>query len=260
MAYAGAIVDLDGTVYRGDSLLPGARTGISRLRDAGIAILFLSNKAIYRASHYVSLLSDLGIQVEESEVVNSSLVTARFLSERHPNRTVFVVGEEPLIEELRASGLSVTRDPATADVIVASMDREFDYTTLHRVLEAMDDNTLFIATNADRTCPVEDGEIPDAGGMIGAIEGVTGRTVDYVMGKPSPYTIEMATERLGATPVECLMIGDRLETDIKMGEQAGMTTVLVLTGVTDEADLTDESLTPDHVIPTLGDIGRVIDG
>lgn len=254
---AGALVDLDGTVYRGDGLLAGADEGIAALRAHG-PVVFVTNKPIERRDQYRRKLDRLGVPCDRDDVITSATITADFLADRHPDRSVFVVGEDPLREELREADLGVTDDPETAGVVVASMDRQFDYDTLSDALAALDDGTPFYATNPDRTCPVADGEIPDAAGMIGAIEGVTGRDLDRVLGKPSETTVEAATGRLGADPADCLLVGDRLETDVAMGNRAGMTTALVLTGVTDRADLESASVRPDHVVESLAEIGEIL--
>jgi arabinose operon protein AraL len=255
----GAVLDLDGTVYRGESLLPGAAAGIATLREGGVDVLFVTNKPLERRDNYREKLTRLGVPAESDDVLTSSTVTADYLARHHPDATSYVVGEEPLRDELREAGQAVTDDPAETDAVVVSMDREFCYETLTDALDAMDDDTLFVATNPDRTCPVSDGEIPDAAGMIGAIEGVTGRSLDRLMGKPSETMMREAEARIDVDASDCLLVGDRLETDIVMGNRAGMTTVLVLTGVTDRAALAKSSVRPDHVLDTLGDIGEVVD-
>jgi ribonucleotide monophosphatase NagD (HAD superfamily) len=111
-----------------------------------------------------------------------------------------------------------------------------------------------VGTNPDRTCPVEGGEIPDAAGMIGAVEGVTGRRVDPVVGKPSPITLQVALDRLGLPAAECAVVGDRLETDVAMGRAAGLGTILVLTGITRPGDPEIAHWRPDHVVGSLGDL------
>lgn len=267
MTYAGALIDLDGTVYRGDELLPGVADAVAALRRR-MDVLFLSNKAIERRKDYATKLSKMGMETTERDVLNSATITADYLVREFPNGEALVVGERPLVAELEAAGVGVTDSPEDADVVVASMDREFDYETLTDALHALDGDgdeddhrngeTAFVATNPDRTCPVESGEIPDAAGMIGAIEGVTGRELDRVLGKPSETTVTAATNVLGASAEECLMIGDRLETDILMGERAGMTTVLVLSGVTDEATVADAAIDPDYVVDSLADIESVL--
>jgi arabinose operon protein AraL len=224
-----------------------------------VSVLFLSNKAIDRRSVFSTKLNDLGVPADESAVINSASITANYLSKHHPDDAIFVVGEQPLSEELADAALHLTTDPAETDVLLASMDRTFDYETLTDALDAMDGDTTFLATNPDRTCPIEGGEIPDCAAMVGAIEGATGETLDRVLGKPSQTTVDAATDALGVPLERCLMIGDRLETDIAMGERAGMTTVLVLSGVTDRTTLADSDVEPDYVLESIADIDKVIE-
>lgn len=256
--FEGALVDLDGTVYLGDELIPGSDTAIQTLRDRGVSVLFLSNNATKRREDYVGKLTELGISTAIEEVINSASITAAYLSKHHPSDPIFIVGEDPLRDELRKAGLSLTDDPSAATVLLASMDRQFDYETLTASLRAMDTATEFLATNPDRTCPTDRGEIPDCGAITGAIEGATGQQLDRVLGKPSPTTADAATDALGVDPARCLMIGDRLGTDILMGNRAGMTTVLVLSGVTDPEMVERSDVQPDHVIGSLTDIQTVL--
>lgn len=259
-AIEGALLDLDGTVYRGDALVPGADDAIERLRAAGVAVRFLSNKAIDRRSAFSTKLTELGVPADESAVLNSASIAANYLSNVHPDDAVFVVGEPPLCEELADRGLRTTEDPAETDVLLASMDRGFDYATLTAAARALDEATAFLATNPDRTCPVEHDEIPDCAAMVGAIEGATGASLDRVLGKPSQTTVDAAAELLGVPLDRCLMVGDRLETDVLMGERAGMTTVLVLTGVTDRETLEAADVQPDYVVESIADLDRVLGG
>jgi arabinose operon protein AraL len=256
--YEAAVLDLDGTVYLGDSLVPGVDAAIERLRDVVGPVRFLTNKTIARRRDYSEKLTRLGIGADRRHVVNSGWVTAQYVSDQYPDAEAFVVGEAPLVEELRDAGVDTTTD-APGDLVVASMDREFDYDDVDTALRTLDGGDApFLATNPDRTCPTESGPIPDAAGMIGAIEGVTGRTVDEVLGKPSPRMIETTLSEVGVDPTECLMIGDRIGTDILLGERAGMTTVLVLSGVTDRESIPDASADPDYVLESLAGIGDVL--
>lgn len=257
--FEAAILDLDGTVYRGDALVDGADGAIRSLRENGMEVLFVTNKAIDRRRDYSEKLTRLGVPASRDDVVNSGWVTARYVTEHHPDSEAFVIGEPPLVEELHEAGVETTTD-APGELLVVSMDREFDYRKLDLALRTMHAETPFLATNPDRTCPTENSAIPDAAGMIGAVEGVTGRTVDEVLGKPSTTMLETAFDELGVDPGDCLLAGDRLETDILMGEHAGMTTVLVLSGVTDRADLATASVDPDYVVDSLADIGDVLGG
>lgn len=256
--YEAAILDLDGTIYLGDRLIPGAAASVAALRDRGIDVVFLTNKAIDRREKYAEKLTGLGLAASRDDVINSGWVTARYAADRYPDRQAFVIGEDPLVDEVVAAGLTVDqREPG--DLLVVSMDREFTYEKLRLALRTLDNGAPFLATNPDRTCPTAHEPIPDAAGMIGAVEGVSGRTVDRVLGKPSSAVAETALSELGADPSECLMIGDRLETDIEMGTRVGMETVLVMSGVTDRATLADTDASPDHVLDSIADIGAVLE-
>jgi phosphoglycolate/pyridoxal phosphate phosphatase family enzyme len=251
--YRGFIFDLDGTVYLGERLLPGAKAVIPALRADGRRVCFLSNKPIQSREEYAAKLTRLGVPAEVDEVINSSYVVARYLAREAPGARCFVIGEPPLIAELARAGLRPVDGPQ-ADYVVVAFDRTFDYRKLDVALQAVKRyGARLIGTNPDRTCPVEDGEIPDAAGMIGAVEGVTGRKVEPIVGKPSPITLEVALQRLALTPAECAVVGDRLETDITMGKAAGLATILVLTGVTRPGDPAIARWQPDHVIESLED-------
>jgi phosphoglycolate/pyridoxal phosphate phosphatase family enzyme len=252
--YRGFILDLDGTVYLGERLLPGARGAIQALRVAGRRLCFLSNKPIQSRADYAAKLTRLGVPAALDDVINSSYVLARHLAAEAPGARCFVIGEPPLVEELRAAGLAPV-DDARVDYVVVAFDRTFDYRKLDVALQAVKRHgARLVGTNPDRTCPVEGGEIPDAAGMIGAVEGVTGRRVDPIVGKPSPIMLRVALEQLGLPAGDCAVVGDRLETDIAMGRAAGLGTVLVLTGVTRAGDPEIARWRPDHVVGSLGEL------
>ena len=257
MTYRGYISDLDGTIYRGEEVIPGAPQTIAELRRRGCGVVFLSNKPLKRRQAYAEKLTRLGIPTSPDDVINSSLVLARYLAHSEhgmAEATVFAIGEPPLLEELTAAGLRLSNIPEEIEVVIASFDRTFDYQKLNIGFQALRRGARFLATNADRTCPVEGGEIPDAGAIIGALEGCSGRKVEWVVGKPSPLIMEMALERLGLPADACLMVGDRLETDIAMGRRVGMSTALVLSGVTRREDLSHSPIQPDYVLESIADL------
>lgn len=258
MGYEAVIVDLDGTVYNETALIPGAKYGIKTLRSAGVQVQFLTNAAIRSQIHYKEKLNDVGISAASDEILTSGVVTATYLASNHPNCVPFVVGESALREELRGVGLDPTEKPSDADTLVVGLDRDVDYRVLTEALRALDNETRYIATNPDAIRPGEDGQLPSTGAIIGAIEGMTGREPDVVAGKPSDIMAETASERLGVDLSDCLIVGDRLDTDIKMGSETGMTTVLVRSGVTDEDDLRAVGVRPDYIIDSLEDIGTVL--
>ncbi|HXG04919.1 MAG TPA: HAD-IIA family hydrolase [Candidatus Binatia bacterium] len=253
LPYRGWLFDLDGTVYRGEALVPGADAVIAALRDDGRRVAFLSNKPLESRAAYAAKLTRLGIPTAAGDVVNSSLVLARHLGRLDPGAPVFVIGEPPLVAELEAHGFEVRRDHRVRWVVIA-FDRTFDYAKLNTALQAVRGGARLIATNPDRTCPTEEGEIPDCAGMMAAVEAVTGRAVDVVVGKPSPIILEVALERLGVPAAEAAIIGDRLETDIVMGKRGGLGTVLVLSGVTRADDPRIAELAPDLVIRSIAEL------
>ena len=247
----GWLFDLDGTVYLGEALLPGAGETIAALRSAGRRVAFLSNKPLYTRGDYAEKLTRLGIPTTAEEVVNSSVVLARYLRKLDPGAPVFVIGEPPLIGELQEHGFEVRGDADVRWVVIA-FDRTFDYGKLNTALQAVRRHgARLIATNPDRTCPVEGGEIPDCAGMIAAVEAVTGQRVEAIVGKPSPVILEVALETLGVAARDCVIVGDRLETDIVMGRSLGLATVLVLTGVTRADDPRIAEIGPDLVLPAI---------
>ncbi len=262
--FKGFIFDLDGTVYLGDFLIPGADRVIRLLREKGKKVAFLSNKPLQTRGDYASKLTGLGVPVRPDEVINSTFVMAHYLKRSAPQAKLFVVGETPFIEELRRAGFTVTEEPNEIDYVVVAFDRTFDYRKLNIAFQAIKRfGAHFVATNPDRTCPVEGGEIPDCAGMIAAIEAVTEKKVEAIVGKPSPIMIQAVLDVLGLRPEDCILIGDRLETDIKMGKDSGIATGIVLTGVTDEEMLRAIKHTPgqpDFVFQSIADVEDVLIG
>jgi len=255
LPHRGWLFDLDGTVYRGEALVPGADETIAVLRADGRRVAFLSNKPLERRDDYARKLTRLGVPAAPDDVVNSSLVLARHLAALDAGAPIFVIGESPLLAELRAHGFEVRADHRVRWVVIA-FDRTFDYAKLNTALQAVRQGARLIATNPDRTCPTEDGEIPDCAGMTAAVEAVTGARVEIVVGKPSPIILDVALARLGVPAAEAVVVGDRIETDIVMGKQRGLATVLVLTGVTRADDPRVAGIAPDLVLPSIRDLIR----
>ncbi len=261
--FKGFIFDLDGTVYLSDHLIPGADEVIRLLRENGKKVVFLSNKPLQTREDYAKKLTRLGIPTRPEEVINSTLVMINYLKKMAPGARLFVVGETPFVEELKRAGFTITEEPNKIDYVVVAFDRTFDYRKLNIAFQAIKLGAHFVATNPDRTCPVEGGEIPDCAGMIAAIEAVTGQKVEVVVGKPSPIMVQTVLDVMGLSPEECILIGDRMETDIKMGKDAGIATGIVLTGVTDEKSLSGykhSSLQPDFVFQSITDVENLLIG
>ncbi len=259
MTFAGAIVDLDGTVYRGDDLLPGASGAVDRLRSAGLDLLFFSNNPTRGGDAYVDRLRGYGVDVRAGEACSAGDVTTEYLLETHAEDTIMLVGSAGLCEQFEAAGLSLTSDPAATDVLVGSWTDGFGYDDMLAALRAVDEETAFLGTDPDRTVPAEAGTIPGSGAVVGALSATLGRDPDAMLGKPSEAALRFALDRLDVDPAACLVVGDRLETDIALGERAGMTTALVRSGVAGDAEVAASDIDPDYVLDSLADIGTVLD-
>lgn len=252
--FAGYIFDLDGTIYLGDRIIEGAAETIRQLQSSGKKMLFLTNKTIESRENYMKKLGRLGIQVRLENLLSPSVVTIQYLRQHYPRARVYVIGETVLKEEMKAAGISFSQSPADTDMIVVSWDRDFHYEHLVFAYRSMQHGAHIIATHPDRTCPLADGEVPDCGGMIGAIEGVTNQKIETIMGKPSALMALTALDLLQLDASACLLTGDRLETDILMGHRAGMHTALVLTGVTSRDDIASAVVQPRYVLSSVADL------
>ena len=258
MCYEAAFIDLDGTVYREDELISGARKGVEALRDSNCEIQFLTNAALSSQREYSNKLVDMGIPVDPEEVLTSGIVTAEYLATDCPDCTPFVVGEAALEEELCRVGLDPVAKPTHADTLVVGLDRNFNYDVLTDALRALGKDTRYVVTNPDPIRPGKKGQLPSTGAITGAIKGMTGRDPDIIAGKPSDITAEVASDRLGVELEDAIIVGDRLETDIAMGDDTPLTTVLVLSGIANKDELQKANIRPDIVIDSIGEIGTVL--
>jgi HAD superfamily hydrolase (TIGR01450 family) len=185
------------------------------------------------------------------------MAALHYLQRTAPAACLFVIGEPPLAEQLAAAH-RLSEDPDQVDAVVVSVDYGFDYRKLEIAFRAIRRGARFLTTNLDRTWPTPGGLIPDTGAVVGAIEACTRRRVDAVLGKPSAWMAELALARLGTRPAETWVVGDSLESDVALGRQAGMTTALVLSGVTQREDLALAEFQPDRVLESLGDLPSAI--
>jgi len=240
------LFDLDGTIYLGKKLLPGAKKLIQDLRAVGAKTVFLSNNPTRDPDMYVRKLTDLGIPVDRSEILNTVVTTVLWLKANHPNAVVFPIAEQPLVDALVEAGIRISDDPAEIDIVIASYDRGFDYRKLQIAFDAIwqHKRAILITTNPDRYCPFPEGKgEPDAAAIVAAIESSTGTKCVANMGKPDRTMIDTVLGALGVDAKNTIMVGDRLETDVRMAVNAGMSSALVLTGDSTLADL--ERLEPE---------------
>jgi len=254
-SYKGYIFDLDGTLYVGERLIPGADRVVRRLRAACAKVTFVSNKTVQTAADYCAKLNRLGVAAETGEVLTATEALLHRLKDRAGAR-LFVIGEPPLKAALRKGGFVLADDERGVDYVVVSLDRTFHYGKLTFAMRAIRNGAKVCAANPDRTCPVEGGEVPDAAATLAALEALTGASPEFVAGKPSPFLIQAAAQRMGLAPQECLMIGDRLETDVLMARRAGAAAALVLTGVTRREELAEADVKPDLVLDSVADLCR----
>jgi len=252
--YEGYIFDLDGTIYLGPHAIEGAPETVNKLLSDGKQVLFLTNKTIDSRENYVTKLNGLGIPVTLAHILNPAVVTINMLQERYDGLGVYVIGEQIFKDELLRAGIRFAKTPEETSIIVVSWDREFHYDQLNFAYQALKLGADIMATNPDRTCPMPGGDVPDCGSMIGAIEGATGRRIDCIAGKPSREMAEVALRTLGLQADECLMIGDRLETDIYMGKESGLHTALVLTGAATAEEAETASHKPNYVLDSVKDL------
>jgi HAD superfamily hydrolase (TIGR01450 family) len=252
--YRGYIFDLDGTVYLGDALLPTTGETITALRVRGCRTVFISNNPTHTRQEYAARLTRLGLHTPVEDILNSSQVMVDFLTRHMPGARLFVVGEQPLCDDLLAAGFNLVDDPARVEAVIASFDRTFVYRKLKIAFDAIRRGARFFATNPDRYCPVPGGGEPDCAAIIAAIEACTGVQVEAVVGKPSGYMIDAALNLMCLPAEDCLMIGDRLETDVRMGLDAGMSAALILTGATPESALETATIQPTYILRQLAEI------
>ena len=243
--YDGYLFDLDGTIYLGEDLLPGAYELVTRLRARGRGTLFLSNNPTKDPQMYADKLNRLGLPTPVSHIVNTVVTMTAWLRENAADARVFVIGEEPLIRAIRDAGITITERPDQIDLVIASYDRTFDYRKLQIAFDALWQHrrARLITTNPDAYCPVAGGRgEPDAAAVVAAIEACTGARCELNVGKPAPVMLQTALAILNLPAEDCLMIGDRLYTDIAMAVDAGVDSALVLTGESTRADV--DSLPP----------------
>ena len=245
------ILDLDGVVYRGRTVIPGACESIDRLRRSGPRVVFLTNNATRTRGSIARRLVDMGIPCSAGDVISSAYAASVYIKETYGSSTIYPVGEQGLVEELERAGHTVNEQDA--DYVVAGLDRKFTYEKLTLALDMLMNGAGFIATNDDAMLPTEHGFLPGAGSMVAAIQAASDVVPD-VIGKPNKPIMDVLLKEYGLKSEECVMVGDRLETDILAGIRAGMRTVLVLTGASGKQDIESSGIRPDTVLDSIDDL------
>jgi 4-nitrophenyl phosphatase len=232
--------DLDGTIYLGDHLLPGAKRLVEELRRRDLVVRFLSNNPTRDPEQYAVKLERLGLPTPVEEIVNTVVTMTRWLLDNAPDAVVYPIAEPPLARALEKAGIRLSDDPSEIDVVVASYDRGFSYAKLQIAFDAIwfHKRARLVATNPDRFCPFPGGRgEPDCAAVVAAIEACTGVRCEATTGKPDPAMLHAALAGLDVAAADCVMVGDRLSTDIRMALDTGLIAALVLTGETHAEDL-----------------------
>lgn len=243
---------MDGTVYLGERLLPGVNELLAFFRRTGKRYLFLTNNSSKRRGDYLQKLRRLGVEgVSEDEIFTSGEAAAGYLRTRRPGARLCVVGTPALQAEFQAAGFVLDDD--TPEVVVLGFDTGITYARIQTLCDHVRAGLPFIATHPDLNCPVDGGTIPDTGSFIALVEASTGRRPDVIIGKPFAPIIAALAEKTGVARTQVAMVGDRLATDIALG-QHGPTTVLVLSGETRPEQVADAEIPPDYVLRDLAEL------
>lgn len=254
--YDAYVFDMDGTIYLGDHLLPGAKRLIEGLRSLDKPVRFLSNNPTKDPHQYLAKLEKLDIPTPVEEIANTVVTTTRWLLANHPDATVFPISEQPLKDALADAGIKMSENPEEIDIVIASYDRTFEYRKLQIAFDAIwfYKRAFLITTNPDRYCPFPGGRgEPDAATIVAAIEACTGVKCQANMGKPEGVMLRAALGDLDVDPTNCMMVGDRLMTDIGMAINTGMASTLLLTGdsTLEEAQALPEAEQPTYVLERI---------
>lgn len=256
-AVRGFLLDMDGTFFLGDHLLPGALDFIDTLRRQGKEFLFLTNNSTRRGDQYAEKITRLGLPIPPDKILTSGEATARYLHEKGSARRAYVVGTPSLEQEFRDHGF--TLDTGTPEVVVLGFDTTLTYDKLWKLCDFARAGVPYVATHPDINCPTETGYMPDIGAMIAFVKTSTGREPDIIVGKPNRMIVEAAASKLGLPLSGLAMVGDRLYTDIAMGDTAGITTVLVWSGETKPADLDGSPFKPTYTFDNLGGVAAFLE-
>lgn len=256
LPYTTYLLDLDGVVYRGSELLPGAHDFLLWLERTHKKYLFLTNNSFATGEQILAKLNGLGVVTEGAHLLTAGQAAVQNIARRLPGGSIYVVGEQPLREFVTSYGLNVVPvESAEAQAVLVGLDRTFDYTKMTNASNAVRAGALFIAINRDPVLPVPGGLVPGCGSMVASIECASG-TSPEVVGKPEPMLLREALAILGSTPEETVMVGDSLAIDILAGQRAGTHTLFVLSGSNSHNDIARLRVTPEHVYANLAEVLR----
>jgi 4-nitrophenyl phosphatase len=245
------IIDLDGTTYLGNRLIPGADRFFQRVREKNKRFVFYTNNSSATPAMYLHKLRRLGIPARLENILTSATATVMYLKRQNRGRRVFALGTKSFENHLRREGFVLADE--RCDYVVLAFDKMLTYRKLEKACRMIRDGVAYVATHPDLVCPTPDGDIPDTGAMIAFIEAATGKR-PKVIGKPNKTMLDMALQLVSATARETAVIGDRLYTDIKMANDNGLTSILVLSGETKRRPTGPPDQVPDYCFRCLEEI------
>ncbi len=245
------LIDMDGVIVRGNEIIPGADAFIGRLHERGYKFLILTNNPMYTPADLQHRLQRLGINLTPDHIYTSALATAAFLKAQKPNGTAFVLGESGLTEALHQVGYVITEHQP--DFVVLGETTSYSYARITLGVRLVEQGARFIATNPDPSGPGEGGLVPACGAIAALMEAATG-VRPYFIGKPNPLMMRTALRALGEHSENAIMVGDRMDTDIRVGIESGMDTVLVLTGVTSQDMVARFPYQPSHIVGSVAEL------
>lgn len=247
----GFLLDMDGVIYKGKELIPGADLFIKKLQNQNIPFLFVTNNSQRSRRDIQVKLGKMGIEVEESNVFTCAIATARFLAKQKPNGTAYIIGDSGLMNAMHWNGMA--NDDVDPDYVIVGEGKSFNMNMIETATKMIMNGSKLIATNLDPNCPVADGIRPGCGAIVAMLEAATGKKA-FSMGKPSPIIFREARKELGVRTGSTYMVGDTMETDIVGGVEMGYKSVLVLSGGTKKEDLDEYAYQPDIVVDSIQDL------
>lgn len=245
------LTDMDGVLVHEEAAIPGAAELLDQWRETGTPFLVLTNNSIFTPRDLAARLRSSGIDVPEENIWTSALATASFLKQQSPGGTAFVIGEAGILTALHDAGFILTE--TNPEYVVVGETRNYSFEALTKAVRLINAGARFISTNPDATGPSTQGVLPATGAITALITKATGRE-PYIVGKPNPMMFRSALNRIGAHSETTGMIGDRMDTDIVAGIEAGLHTVLVMTGITDEQTIRAFPFRPDEVVDSVADL------
>jgi 4-nitrophenyl phosphatase len=264
------VLDMDGTFYLGDKLLPGSLDFIGKLRHAGKRTLFFTNNSSATSEFYNKKLKKMGLAISEKDIITSGDVTIDFLKTHYPGKKIYLVATGSVIRNFARAGIELANGAGSrmkcgsnagldtsVDAVVIAFDKSLTYEKIKKACSFIRSGAVFIATHPDLNCPTEDGYIPDCGSICAMINASTGVKPRY-LGKPFSETLNSIISMSGVSPEEIVFVGDRLYTDISIGFNNGISTILVLSGETKRSDLVSSAIQPDLVVESLSELSKYL--